>query len=150
MFRLFFAPISSTEAMVYAQIVPLGPDAFRKLLEDKKIPEEYAGIVAIRLPGSGKIPLGPQESKLMKAGMGLLPFLVVNGPEDVEVTLPAQEGLRQELFNTLRAVSIPRNIKSPKDYEDELKAPNPPKAMTPKVLWPKYLVRQGNNTSGEL
>ena len=79
----------------------------------------------------------------------MLPFLLVNGPEDMEVTLPDQEGLRQELFNTLRAVSIPRNIKDPKDYEDKLKCPDPPKAETPKVLWPKYLVRQENNTAGE-
>ena len=135
--------------MVYAQIVPVDAEAFRSLLETKKIPEDYSGIVAIKLPGATKIPLGPQESKQMKAGLGLLPFLLINGPEDVEVTLPEQEGLRQELCNMLRAVSIPRNTKDPKDYEAKLKCSDPPKAETPKMLWPKYLVRQGNNTSGE-
>ena len=149
MFRLAFAPISSTEAMVYGQIVPVGPEAFRKLLEDKEIPEDYSGIIAIRLPGSARIALGPQEAKQMKAGLAILPFLVVNGPEDVEVTLPTQEGLKQELFNALRAVSIPRNVTSPKDYEDKLKCEDPPKAEIPKVMWPKYLCHQGNNASGK-
>ena len=149
MFRLSFAPISSTEAVVYTQIAPVGPEAFRAFLEEKKIPEDFSGVVAIRLPGSTKIALGPQEAKQMKAGLGLLPFLVVNGQEDVAVTLPSQEGLRQELFNALRAVSVPRNIATPKEYENKLKGPDPPKAEIPKILWPKYLVRQEQNTAGE-
>lgn len=150
MFRLFFAPISSREAVVYTQVVPLAADAFRALLEEKKLPENFTGITAIRMPGSSKISLGPQEAPGMKAGMGLLPFLVVNGPEDVEVSLPNQEALRAELFNTLRAVAIPRDIKTPKDYLEKLKSPSPPKAGIPPILWPQYTVRHGNNAAGEL
>ena len=149
MFRLFFAPVSSSEAAVYLQVAPETPEDFRNNLETKKIPESFSGVVAIKMPGSTKIRLGPQENKEMKVGMGLIPFIVVNGPEGVEVTLPEQEGLRQELFNILRAVSVPRDIKSPKDYCEKMKAPVPPKAGIPKLHWPPYTVRQATNTAGE-
>ena len=149
MFRLFFAPITNLEAIIYAQVVPLPGDAFRTLLKEKKIPEHYTGIVAIKVKGTERIQLGPQEKKEMGVGMGLLPFLLVNGEEGVEVTLPDQESLRAELFNSLRAVAIPIPVTSPADYKEKLKSPSPPKAEIPKILWPPYTVH-GNNTAGEL
>ena len=150
-FRLVFAPISDAEAVIYAVVAPTDFDSFRALLEDKKLPEQFSGVIAIKLPGTGKIQLGPRESPGMKANMGIIPFLMVNSPEGTRVKLPGQEALRAEVFATLRGVCIPRKITSPADYKDKLKATSFPQGELPKIMWPAYTARtQGNNVNGEL
>ena len=79
-FRLVFAPISDTEAVIYAAVAPTDFDSFRALLDDKKQPEQFSGVIAIKLPSTGKIQLGPRQSPGMKANMGIIPFLMVNTP----------------------------------------------------------------------
>ena len=150
-FRLVFAPISSTEAVIYTVVIPSGFDAFRAFLDTKELPEQFSGVVAIRLPGTGKIQLGPREGAGMKANMGIIPFLMINAPEEAQVKLPDREALRAEMFATLRGVCIPRKISSREDYSAKLKVTSFPQGEMPKIMWPAYTARRtGNNASGEL
>ena len=149
-FRLVFAPISDSEAVIYAVVAPTGFDSFRALLDAKELPEQFSGVVAIRIPGTGKIQLGPREAAGMKANMGIIPFLMVNAPEETQVKLPDKEALRAEVFAALRGVCIPRKISSRADYNAKLKATSFPQGDLPKIMWPAYSARTpGNNASGE-
>ena len=136
LFRLALAPISCREAVVYLQVAPMDPEAFRARLEVIKVPEQYSGVPAVNMTGTLKIPLGPREPEAMKAGLALLPFLNINAPEGVGVILPTTEHLRREMAGTLRAVCKPKKCPTVKEFKKLLATNNPPQADAPGLIWP--------------
>ena len=136
LFRLALAPVTCYEAIIYLQVAPMDPDAYRARLDVLKIPEQYSGAPAVKMTNTARIPLGPREPEAMGAGLALLPLININAAEDAAVTLPNTARLRREMAGTLRNVCKPRKCPSVQEFNKVLAGSSPPAAETPQLLWP--------------
>ena len=84
-----------------------------------------------------QVGLYPREPAATKAGMGLLPFLVVTAGEGGEVKLPEMEAVKKEMFGCLRGVKRPTVVKA-KDWRTAYDSGNWMSAATPEMIWPEY------------
>ena len=149
-FRLAVVPITTEEAVVYLQVVPMDLQAFRAHLR-KLRQDEFMTQLAARLPEVGKVQLLPREPGVSKAGFGMLPFLWVDTEEGMEVHMPDQEILKKEMFNLLRRVRIPKKTTLAAWMKAKGKE-SPPGTDAPAVLWPQYQKprSEGDSLAGTL
>ena len=145
-FRLAVVPISPTEAGVYLQFVPMSLDEISEEAANTGIEIQSTSLVAIRLGKSGTIALAPREMPQMKATLGVLPFIYINGNTGNAV-LPSTAELREEMAGTLRGVSVPLPTTAAQ-FDDKRSEEEWPPAMAPAIMWPAPApTPRGQNTS---
>lgn len=111
--------------------------AHRKLV-NSQLNVNITGIPSIQLMRRvTQVGLYPREPAATKAGMGLLPFLVVTAGEGGEVKLPEMEAVKKEMFGCLRGVKRPTVVKA-KDWRTAYDSDNWMPAATPEMIWPEY------------
>ncbi len=133
-FRIAVVPINPREAAVYLQMIPMSLDFVVDECNKIEVDLLSSNIVAIRLGKYKKVRMAPREMPVMKAGMGLLPLLYING-NPPNLTLPSTEDLRAEMAATLRGVCVPIPTKA-SEFDKRREEENWPHGETPDITWP--------------
>lgn len=147
-FRLAVVPVSATEAGVYLQFIPMPFDEISDESQTTGIMIESSSLVAIRMGKCGSIALAPSEMPPMKASLGLLPFIFVNG-STANAKLPSTAELREEMAGTLRGVSVPLPTGAA-DLDKRRNEVDWPPASAPEILWPAPTRTQAGVNAREL
>ena len=134
-FRLAVVPSAPGEATVYLQFVPVPLDFLVDEASKTGVDVLTSNIVAIRLGKPAPIQMAPREAPTMKASMGILPMIYING-NPPNITLPPTSELRVEMAGTLRGVSVPIPTKA-KEFDRKRTEKDWPPAEEPAILWPE-------------